>query len=183
MKRGEGTRAAGGWHVHVHGVVLSGGLDASALADDWCDLTGGSANPAAQDVRPIRSMTAYDCEDMTEAQIGGIGDDLVEVFKYPLKFSNLGPADRWEAFRVLRGRHLIRAMGALKGLKVDPSYLDEPLQVEDWPYVRLFFRHGAGGYQVDGRIFVDIGSSTCEDMHHAEGSNYDHDRGGYSSGG
>ena len=53
------------------------------------------------------------------------------------------------------GRRLIRSMGRLKGVEVDESFIDEPLQVEDLPYVRMIFRHMGGGYSLDQRIFVD----------------------------
>ena len=102
MKRGEGSRG-GGWHVHAHGLVLADGeLDAGAIAAEWVEVTGGLADARAQDVRELRSMVLFDSEDSTEAQlVESTGRDLIEVFKYPMKFASLVPADRWEAFRVL----------------------------------------------------------------------------------
>lgn len=155
-KRGEGTRG-GGWHVHAHGLVLSDReLSAAAIAAEWSEVTDGLANVDAQDVRPLHSMALFDSEDVTELQLlESAGGDLVEVFKYPLKFSSLVPADRWEAFKVFSGRRLIRPLGSLYHLEADAKFLEEPLQLQDLPYVRLIFRYLEKRYALDQRIFVD----------------------------
>jgi len=156
IKRGEGTRG-GGWHVHAHGLVLADGeLDAGAIAAEWVEVTGGLADARAQDVRELRSMVLFDSEEATESELANsAAGDLVEVFKYPMKFASLAPADRWEAFRVLLGRRLIRPLGALYHLQADERFLEEPLQVEDLPYVRLLFRFSGGQYALQDRILVD----------------------------
>jgi hypothetical protein len=154
VKRGEGTRG-GGWHVHTHGIVLSpGGVCADHLREDWCELLGGAADPRAQDVRPLRSFVLFTCDDLAEAQLAeSMGHDLCEVFKYPMKFSSLTPADRVEAFRCLSGRRLFRAMGALKGCEPDPAYLDEELQLDDLPHLRMVLRYAEGRYVMERQEF------------------------------
>lgn len=162
VKRGGGTRG-GGWHVHAHSLLLANReLDPAAIASEWSAVTLGAADPKAQCIQPVHSMCLFDSEDLTEASlVDGLAGDVVEVFKYPLKFSELLPADQFEAFKVLFNRRLLRSMGSLYRVTVDPSYLDEPLQVEDLPYVRLLFRHTAGGYVGDGRFFVDKAIKGC----------------------
>lgn len=157
-KRGEGTRG-GGWHPHVHGVLLfkrvpSAG-EIEGMLGRWCELSGES-DIRAQDLRPLHSLAEIGSEAATEAAVSeGVGSDLLEVFKYPLKISALEPADRWAAFRALTRRRLIRPFGWLWGMAPSASAVDE-FDAGDLPYVELLFRYasGQGRYDLDGRRLV-----------------------------
>lgn len=160
FKRGSGTRG-GLWHPHAHGIILvRGGLEwpeADAVLMAWCEQTGDS-DRRAQDVRPLRCLGSAGSEAFTEEQLlEGYGSDLVEVFKYPLKFSVLEPEDRWEAFCAVQRRHLIRPFGCLRGVKVPRNLADEPLNVKDLPYLRLLLKYSTelASYQTAERILVD----------------------------
>jgi hypothetical protein len=70
---------------------------------------------------------------------------FLEVFKYALKFSDMQPADTWQAFQVLRGRRLVGSAGLFRGIEIPEQLTDEPL--DDLPYVELFYRYLRGtGY-------------------------------------
>ena len=127
VKRGRGS---GLWHPHLHMVALSELMpDAFELAREWREITGDSF---IVDVRPI---------DQADPASG-----FLEVFKYALKFSDMDPADTWQAFQVLRGRRLVGSAGLFRGIEISEQLTDEPL--DDLPYVELFYRYIAGGYSL-----------------------------------
>jgi len=160
-KRGEGTRG-GGWHPHIHGVLLAGREladgEARDMVSDWCERTGDSAEQA-QDIRPLECLASGATEVKIEGELSeAVGSDLLEVFKYPLKVAVMAPADRWEAVQVLRRRRLIRSFGCLRGMEPDGSYLDE-FDGGDLPYFELLARYvaGQGVYAVAERRRVEPG--------------------------
>ena len=75
-----------------------------------------------------------------------LADDLVEVFKYPLKFSDMKPADIWHAAEKLAGKRLIRSFGNCRA-KLPESLMDEPVDWENTPYLDVIFRYVNGEYR------------------------------------
>lgn len=125
VKRGRGS---GLWHPHLHMVAMAAEQpDAQQLACEWRNITGDSF---IVDVRPI---------DEADPASG-----FLEVFKYALKFSDMEPADTWQAFQVLKGRRLVGSAGLFRGIEIPEQLTDEPL--DDLPYVELFYRYMRGGY-------------------------------------
>ncbi len=132
VKRGQGS---GLWHPHLHMVALCEvPPEEGQLSREWHEITGDSF---IVDVRPI---------DQSDLAAG-----FCEVFKYALKFSDMSPADTFEAFTVLEGKRLIGSAGCFRGVVVPDELVDEPL--DGLPFVQLFYRylHGAGGYRLQQR--------------------------------
>lgn len=125
----EFTNRGKGYHPHVHAVWLCHTApDPFKLSEEWRQLTGDSY---IVDVRPV---------DMTDP-VGA----FCEVFKYALKFSDLGDIERLTAYKTLKGKRLLGSFGELRGLDVEPSDQDELL--EELPYVeRLFYFVRGSGY-------------------------------------
>lgn len=138
VKRGEGTRG-GKWHPHIHAVWLCDGVpDESSLSREWRNITGDSHQV---NVRPFNFVRAGLAP--TEQLVAA---DFAEVFKYALKFSSMTPADNLEAFRRLFGKRLIRAHGILYGIEAPDDLTDDPLDVDDLPFVTHIFRYSDGAY-------------------------------------
>lgn len=131
VKKGAGS---GLWHPHLHMVALAEvPPHAGQLRDEWHAITGDSY---IVDVRPI---------DQADPASG-----FLEVFKYALKFSEMSPADTFEAFRVLSGRRLVGSGGAFRGVEIPDDLVDAPL-LDDLPFIELFYRYLAGGYAYGGQ--------------------------------
>jgi hypothetical protein len=131
VKRGQGS---GLWHPHLHMVAMAENPPSyTDLAAEWKSITGDSF---IVDVRPI---------DQADPASG-----FLEVFKYALKFSEMEPADTWEAFLVLRGRRLVGSAGLFRGIEIPDQLTDEPL--DDLPFIELFYRYLRGsGYTLTFR--------------------------------
>lgn len=127
VKKGRGS---GEWHPHMHIVVLHKGQELNhwrykqALSKEWLEKTGDSY---ILDIRPLRDQELP-------------GPDLVEVFKYALKFSDLTIQDQVYAWRILHGQRLLLNGGILRGVKV-PAVLTDEIPDEDMPYLDFFFRY------------------------------------------
>ena len=128
VKRGAGS---GLWHPHLHMVALAKAEpDEQQLACEWRNITGDSF---IVDVRPI---------DQADPASG-----FLEVFKYALKFSDMEPADVWEAFQHLAKRRLVGSAGLFRGIEVPEQLTDEAL--DDLPFVDLLYRYvGGAGYSL-----------------------------------
>lgn len=128
VKRGAGS---GDWHPHLHMVAMAEvAPDAVALSRSWHEITGDSF---IVDVRPINEADPV--------------SGFCEVFKYALKFSDMNPAETFEAFEVLKGRRLIGSAGLFRGVSVPETLTDEPL--DGLPFVELLYRYfGGGGYSL-----------------------------------
>lgn len=130
----EFTNKGKGWHPHIHAVWLCHTApDPFKLSEEWHQLTGDSY---IVDVRPI---------DMADPVAG-----FCEVFKYALKFSDLGHRDRLTAYRVLKGKRLQDSFGDLRGLDIEPSDQDE--LIDDLPYIEHLYRfcRGVGYVEQEG---------------------------------
>jgi Replication protein len=130
----EFTNRGKGWHPHVHSLVLSASEPLQAdLAREWHSITSDSY---IVDVRPFYAGT-----DPL--------DGFLEVFKYAVKFGELDPSLRWEAYRTLRGRRLLSSFGAFRGVMIPDELTDEPL--DDLPFLELLYRYTAArGYEFQG---------------------------------
>lgn len=127
VKRGRGS---GLWHPHLHMVAMAEHQpDSLLLAAEWRNITGDSF---IVDVRPI------DQEDPASG--------FLEVFKYALKFSDMGIADTWNAHLTLRGKRLVGSAGLFRGIKISDDLTDTTL--DDLPFVDLFYRYIEGGYSI-----------------------------------
>lgn len=128
----EVTNEGNGWHPHAHMVVLHRDwISVRRLREEWKVLTGDSH---VLHIRPLEHP-----EDPAQ--------DFVEVFKYAVKFSDLDPAHTLEAHLVLSGRRLLYSAGLFWGVKVPEELTDE--QLDDLPFLRLFYRYLAGkGYEI-----------------------------------
>jgi hypothetical protein len=139
VKRGAGS---GLWHPHLHMVAMAEQMpDAERLRDEWHAITGDSF---IVDVRPI---------DQADPASG-----FLEVFKYALKFSDMEPAETFEAFSVLRGKRLVASAGLFRGIEIPEQLTDEPL--DDLPFVELFYRFMVSGYSLTRRAGRAIGAGS-----------------------
>jgi hypothetical protein len=137
IKRGRGS---GLWHPHCHGVwLLPRSTDLGDLREqlctEWRDVTGDSDQV---DLRPFHYHTAG-----IDPTPDAIASDLVEVFKYALKFADMAPADTWHAAQTIRGRRLVGSLGLLYGVSEPDDLLDEPV-TDDEPFISLLYRHTGG---------------------------------------
>jgi hypothetical protein len=104
--------------------------DARRLSEDWQKFTGDSF---IVDVSPFDPSKA-------------LANNLMEVLKYALKFSELPEADNWEAYEKLSGRRLIASFGSLRGLQLPTDLNDDMTDLQDLPYVDLIYRFMGGHY-------------------------------------
>lgn len=145
VKRGKGS---GQWHPHYHAVWLTRhGPDQAKLSAEWHELTGDSF---VVDVRP------FHCADQLHELAGveklqAIAGDFVEVAKYALKFGELTLPDNVQAFRLLCGRRLVDSFGFLRGVEIDDSLLEEPIEDRDEPYLEILakFCGKLGRYELE----------------------------------
>lgn len=120
-----------GWHPHAHIMVLhTSTFDYAALQTEWKEITGDSH---------VLNVTAAKHPDEPEL-------DFLEVFKYAVKFSDLKPLENIHAWDVLRARRLLFSGGAFRGVEVPEELEDE--QLDDLPYIELFYRHTPYGYSL-----------------------------------
>lgn len=134
-KRGSGS---GQWHVHGHGVVLGPqGLSSKEIQSAWSDVVGYWAQA---DLRELRSAWLLRNEPGAADAEQFLAEDLMEVFKYSLKFNAMTFDDRLSAFRALGGQRMVRAFGSLFGLKLDSELADDVSEFEGLPYRELVFR-------------------------------------------
>ena len=130
----EFTNKGNGWHPHLHIFALhEETIFKGSLVKQWKKITGDSM---ILDITPIAHP------DEPER-------DLVEIFKYSLKFSDLSLEDNLKAYDVLSGKRLIFSSGILRGVKVPESLIDEPLSPADLPYIEMLYRfYESKGYQL-----------------------------------
>lgn len=130
IKRGKNS---GEWHVHVHLIALHvERIDAKALKLEWERITGDSK---VLRIDPARHPD--------EPEL-----DFLEVFKYAVKFSEISPDDRLEAFLKLSGRRLIFSGGLFRGIVVPKDLADDRL--DDLPFLDLFYLYKqSAGYSLE----------------------------------
>lgn len=131
----EVTNKGKGWHPHAHMLVLlDDWIDQKAMSREWLDITGDSK---------VVGITRLD-RDRSPAE------GFAEVFKYALKFSELGPDQVWAAARTLARQRLVFSFGSLHGVKVSEELTDDAL--DDLPYADFIYRFWRDQYSLDRRI-------------------------------
>ena len=144
IKRGKNR---GLWHPHVHGIVLTPRgevYDLGRLKEEWRSLTGGNAPIDVRLTNAGRQLLKFDWSDVMNSRgmakyvREAIKRDLLEVFKYPLKFGDLSPADVVYAWRVTRRKRMLLAWEGYHGCKVDEDLND--LTDEQGEYLDHIYR-------------------------------------------
>lgn len=134
VKRGSGS---GLWHIHGHAVVCGPvGLDPVVFKAAWSQLVGYKAQ---LDLRPLDSTMRLVTDPDSDETKKAVAKDLMEVFKYALKFNALTYEDRREAFEKLQGRRMISGFGSFYGLKLEDEFADDLSDLKSEPYVRMVF--------------------------------------------
>lgn len=135
----EVTNTGKEWHPHVHAIWLAAERpDMFALRAEWEQITGDSF---MCDVRPIAKET--DNGPDIDPHAGG----FAEVFKYAMKPSELGPKRMIEAYPILKGRRLMGAFGAFRGVPESSELHDDLTGLDDLPYFEYLFRYTHAGYK------------------------------------
>lgn len=122
------------WHPHIHMLALvpkGTFINHRLLKDEWLEITGDSS---VINLELVKSDNAF-----------------LEVFAYALKFSEMEHADRWFAFKQLRGERLISSFGSFRGVEVDDSPADDLLTSEE-PWVDLLFTYYTNRGYDSGRV-------------------------------
>ncbi len=134
VKLGAGSRL---WHPHLHMVAMAPDLQLEdvregtlgPLSREWKEITGDSF---MVNVKPISQADP--------------ASGFLEVFKYALKFSDMEPADTWQAFETLSGRRLVASSGLFRGIEIPDQLTDEPL--DDLPFFEYLYRYFNGAYSL-----------------------------------
>lgn len=152
MKRGSNS---GLWHPHIHVLAFSpSDFDFNRLRAEWSRSVGVDvAVVNVQRVRYDRSILDLDLngeidEDLlfNNKQLGG---SLLEVLKYPLKFTNVPFEDNLHLWRMFKGARLLQTYGkAFKAIKVNTD-ADDAEELKDLPYIRLLFMWNGNNYEYD----------------------------------
>jgi plasmid rolling circle replication initiator protein Rep len=130
FKRGSGS---GLWHPHIHMIALVP-VETDLMemewftSEEWRGLTKDSHNV---DITPIDMSTE---ESRMKA--------ICEVFRYALKFGEMEIADQVHAYKILKGKRLVRDFGSLHGVKVpedNHDSVEEELALQ--PYVDLVYEY------------------------------------------
>lgn len=139
VKRGSGS---GLWHIHGHALVCgAAGLSPREFQEGWSDLVGYWAQ---LDLRPLNSSLRLQLDPDSQETEQAVAKDLMEVFKYALKFNAMTFEDRREAFEKLQGKRMVSAFGAFYGVKLEDDYLDDLEGLDMEPYIRLVYAAIAG---------------------------------------
>lgn len=140
---------SGLWHPHIHlWALVPGDVDLFLmmwdLSDEWRRITRDSQNV---DIRPIDCGTD---ESFMKS--------ICEVFRYALKFGEMEIEDQVHAYKVLRGRRLVRDFGLLHGVQV-PDDLHDTIESELAlePYVDMLYEHIGGKVGYTLRSVCDTG--------------------------
>ena len=129
---GQGEIKETGWHPHSHIMLLHDeSIDYKALQAEWFKITGDS--------HVLNVSAAKHPHDPAQ--------DLLEVFKYALKFSDLTPTQNMEAYQVMRSKRLLFSAGLFWGVDVPEEMTD--VELDDLPYIELFYEYIArSGYNL-----------------------------------
>lgn len=154
FKRGGNS---GEWHPHVHILAIApywpdAGLDGRQLSREWHELTGDSY---IVDVRRIRANEVVEgsrrlgLSEVSDLDVkDGVSADLLEVFKYAVKFGENQARDQVDGWLVLAGRRLVFSFGRLWGVQVDGRLTEDPaegaekLEEGAWSWDEAFETYG-----------------------------------------
>lgn len=136
IKRGAGS---GLWHPHIHAVVLvDDAIDLGRLRAEWAQALGQET--ASADLRPLQGFESGVVEDLR--------GDILEVFKYAVKFGEMSLEDNWHAFQVCFGRRLLIPWGVFWGVKVPENLLEDEMDDELFRDFLARWDFGEGSYRV-----------------------------------
>lgn len=135
------NKETGDWHPHLHVVVmLDSYIDQEKLSQEWKSITGDSM------VVDIRRLRGDSQEKMAEA--------FCEVFKYALKFSELSLEDNFHASEAMVGR-LQGSFGCMRGVKLPEVGADDLTDLDNLPYIEMFYRYTEKGYTLGETQLVE----------------------------
>lgn len=139
--RGKG----GQWHPHMHAIIsVDGEINIDNLRREWEEITKDSKNIDLRDIKDLEIPENLKDVDFEAAVDGGetpLINAVLEVFKYSTKFKNADIEDLWHIHENFKGVQLLRSSGLFRGVKVSQELIDEPISVNDLPYIRLLFHH------------------------------------------
>jgi hypothetical protein len=119
------------------------GLESSDFYNEWSELLGYTAN---LDFRYLKSSDLIE-KGNTVAEVKEVlSQELLEVFKYALKTTELENTDRYEAATILHRRRLVRAFGSMHGFEPPDEVTDDLSAFEDLPYLELVYHYINGAY-------------------------------------
>lgn len=134
VKRGSGS---GLWHIHGHALVVGPpGLVGHEFQLAWSEVVGYWAQA---DLRSLSCspLLAVDPDSAETEKV--LAKDLMEVFKYALKFNAMTFDDRFQAYRDLVGERLVRSFGAMRGVVLEDEFTDDITDLANQPYYRLVY--------------------------------------------
>lgn len=142
IKRG---RNSGEWHPHYHGIwICNSKLDFASFQQEWEEITKDSK---FVHVKHLDEWMAFAGGLMTfDEYSDALPRAFVEVFKYPLKFSDLSYADNWASFVTLKGRRLVAGFGCLRGVKVEETLTDSAVDWDSEEFIELCYLFVGGEY-------------------------------------
>jgi hypothetical protein len=110
------------WHPHINLLLISEkAIRQNKLSAEWKAITKDS-------------KIVY-CERTPDVK-----QSFIEIFKYALKFSDLGFWDNLTAYETLKGRRLMGSFGEFRGLEI-PEEESEEARYQDEPYIELFYQY------------------------------------------
>lgn len=116
----EVTNKGNGWHPHIHCLVLVDSFfDLKKLSKEFHSFGGGSIVWATK----------------VSSSENALVPALLEVLKYPTKFSSLSPEKLYHFYKVVRKSRLTDTFGNLRGVHlgdIDQDDLDLPGPYRDW---------------------------------------------------
>jgi hypothetical protein len=130
---GVGENKLTGWHVHIHFIVLHFvTFDWAKFKNEWLNITGDSC--------VINFAEARNPNDPAQ--------DMMEVFKYVVKPSDLTPDDTLQVYEILSGEKLLVSFGEFRKVVVPDDLTDEDL-LSGLPYLERFYSYLAqSGYSL-----------------------------------
>lgn len=132
----EVTKTKNGWNIHANLMALSSSKIEGiykkgktyvhdGIMQDWAKYTDNNSY-----VHSINELDMSTDETLIK--------NLLEVFKYSLKFQDLSPDDLIEVYKSTYRKRLLGGFGSLYGLKIDVQFQDEAIDEE---YLEIIYRY------------------------------------------
>jgi len=154
VKRGKNSCL---WHPHCHILTFADSPFCwNSLRAEWSAAVGCSAVVNVQKVEYDPECTQVDLEDCTDIDLlfknRKLGGSLLEVLKYPLKFTGVPFEDNLELWRKFKGSRMIQTYGSeFKSVVIPDDDDTEDQQLKDDPFIRflMFYESEIGSYDFD----------------------------------
>jgi hypothetical protein len=160
VKRGKNS---GLWHPHCHALVFSDSdFCWNTLRSEWSASVGCSAVVNVQKVEYDFECIQVDLEDCTDIDLlfknRKLGGSLLEVLKYPLKFTGVPFVDNLELWRKFKGSRMIQTYGSQFKSVVVPDADDCDQELKDQPYINflMFYEFENESYDFDSVTYTGI---------------------------